>query len=131
MSFKATLEIEDNEFKILRCRYEFSQNIDHKGKPSARPQGGQVTVLVESSGDNFLVDWATSETQVKNGRIIFYKRDSMAKMKEVIFTDAYGVEFAEDFDHADKQPLQIEIMLSARELSFGGSSGHKNPWGKP
>ncbi len=128
MSFKATLNIEDQEIKVLQCRYQFSQDIDHKGKPSARPQGGRITVLVESTGDNFLVDWATSETQIKNGSIVFYKRDSMATMKKVEFTDAYCVEFAEEFNATGKEPLQIELVLSAKELSFGGSSGHKNPW---
>ena len=85
-------------------------------------------MTVESTGDNFLVDWMTSETQVKNGSIIFYKRDSMAKMREVQFTDAYCVDFAEDFDWQSNHPLQIEFTLSAKELSFGGSSGHKNTW---
>ena len=130
MSFKATLQVEGQELNILHCRYEFSQNTDHKGKPSARPQGGRISLTVESTGDNFLVDWMTSETQVKSGSIIFYKRDSMAKMRELQFTDAYCVDFAEDFDWQSNYPLQIEFRLSAKELSFGGSSGHKNPWTK-
>jgi hypothetical protein len=130
MSFKATLFIEDQQIKVLKCHYAFSQHIDEKGKPAARPRGGRITVLLEATGDNFLVDWVTSETQVKNGCVVFYKRDSMATLKRVEFSDAYCVEFAEDFDSNGPQPLQIELTLSAKELSFGGSSGHKNAWTK-
>ena len=128
MSFKATLLIEDRELNVLHCKYEISQMTDHKGKPSARPKGGIISILVESDSKTFLFDWATSETQVKSGSITFIKRDTMGKMKRLKFADAYCVEFSEEFVAKGGDPMQIELLLSARELSFGGSSRHKNSW---
>lgn len=128
MSFKATLNIEDQELNVLKCKYEISQATDHKGKPSARPRGGVISVLVESDAQTFLFDWATSETQIKSGSITFVKRDTMGKMKRLEFSDAYCVEFSEEFAARGGDPMQIELLLTAREISFGGSSRHKNSW---
>lgn len=128
MSFKATLHIEDQELNVLHCKYEIFQKTDHKGKPSARPKGGTISVLVESDSKAFLFDWATSETQTKSGSITFVKRDTMGKMKQLHFTDAYCVEFSEEFVAKGGDPMQTELLLSAKEISFGGSSRHKNSW---
>lgn len=130
MSFKASLFIEDQELRVLDCEYSISQNTDHKGKPSARPQGGIVSVVVESTSDTFLFDWAASESQIKSGSITFYRRDTMSKMKELRFTDAYCVDYTEHFSATGEYPMDIELMLSAKELSLGGSSKHANPWTK-
>lgn len=128
MSFKATLHIEDQELNVLQCKYEISQVTDHKGKPSARPRGGIINVLVESDSKTFLFDWATSETQIKSGDITFVKRDTMGKMKQLQFVDAYCIEFSEEFVAEGDDPMQIELLLSAKEISFGGSSRHENHW---
>jgi hypothetical protein len=130
MSFKASLYIEDQEYRVLNCKYEISQSMDHKGKPASRPQGGRITVLVESDENSFLFDWSASETQIKNGSILFYKNDAMSKMKELKFTDAYCVNYVEEFTSEGTRPMQTEIVLSAKELNFGGSSKHANPWTK-
>ena len=128
MSFKADLYIEDQELTVIECEYTIAQSTDHKGKPSARPKGGTISVLIESTSDNFLFDWAASETQVKSGSITFYRRDAMSKMKELRFTDAYCVKFTERFSAKGEQPMQIRMTLSAKELDLGGSSRHANTW---
>ena len=130
MSFKASLYIEDQELRVLDCEYTIAQSVDHKGKPSARPKGGSINILVESTADNFLFDWAASETQVKSGKVTFYRRDTMSKMKELQFTDAYCIKFTERFSANGEQPMRIRLALSAKEISLGGSSKHANPWTK-
>ena len=130
MSFKASLFIEDQELRILDCEYTIAQTTDHKGKPSARPKGGTINVLIESTADNFLFDWAASETQIKSGSISFYRRDAMSKLKELQFTDAYCTKFTERFSAKGENPMQIRLTLSAKEISMGGSSKHSNPWTK-
>lgn len=130
MSFKATLFVDDKELRVLFCEYTISQKTDHKQKPSARPKGGKVTVRVESTEDNFIFDWAASETQVKSGKITFYRRDAMSKMKELAFTDAYCTLLTERF-HADGEvPMEMDLQLSAQKISMGGSSKHENSWSK-
>lgn len=132
MSFKADLFVGEQKFKVLNCRYELSQSIDHKNKPSARPKGGLIMVRVECEGDNFLFDWMASDTMVKSGHVVFYKRDNeMSKMREIVFTDAYCVNLAEDFSAKGSQPMIIDLVISAEKISLGGSSEHQNTWRKP
>jgi len=127
MSFKAVMRLDGEEINVLECQYSFSQHTDHNGKPAARPIGGSVTVLLESDGDTNLFDWMISNTQTKSGSIIFYRRDAMSKMKELKFTDAYCVEYFEHFNASGEIPMQVKLVLSAREVQLG-SSTFQNPW---
>lgn len=127
MSFKAVLRLDGEEINVLDCQFSFAQHTDHNGKPAARPTGGALTVLLESDGNTNLFDWMISNTQTKSGSIIFYRRDAMSKMKELKFTDAYCVEYAEHFRAAGDVPMQIRLVLSAREVQLG-SSTYQNPW---
>ena len=112
---------------VLDCQFSFTQQTDHNGKPAARPRGGAITLLVESDGDTNLFDWMLSNTQTKNGSIVFFRRDALSKLKELRFTDACCVEYTEHFNAADEHPMQIQLVLSARELQLG-SVTYTQPW---
>ena len=127
MSFKAVLNIDGEEMNVLECRFSFSQNTDHNGKPAARPKGGTINLLIESAGETSLFDWMISNTQTKNGSITFFRRDSMSRLKELKFTDAYCVEYSELFNSNNEQPLQIQLTLSSREVKLNNST-YQNPW---
>ncbi|NML36609.1 hypothetical protein HHL17_05305 [Chitinophaga sp. G-6-1-13] len=127
MSFKAVLNIDGEELNVLECDFTFSQHTDHNGKPAARPKGGNINLKVESAGETHLFDWMISNTQTKNGSITFFRRDSMSRLKELRFTDAYCVGYTEQFNAANDQPLQIQLSLSARELKLNNSV-YQNPW---
>ncbi len=71
MSFIAKLSLDGEEMNILHCAFRFSQATDGTGKPTAIPQGGSVTLVVESNGTTGLFDWMISPTQTKSGTIAF------------------------------------------------------------
>lgn len=127
MSFKAELFLEGKKFNILHCEYSLKQHIDHNGKPAARPRGGQIAVLIESMADTELFDWMVSHTQTKSGHITFLRRDTLAKMKELQFSDAYCIEYKESFSASGEHPMQVYFVLSAREMKLG-SSIYENSW---
>lgn len=129
MSFKAVLRIDGEELNVLDCQFSFSQHTDHNGKPSARPVGGQVSITIESDGSTDLFDWMISNSQTKSGSVIFFRRDAMSKKKELKFTDAYCVEYFEHFNASGEIPMQIKLVLSAREMQLGNSV-YQNPWPK-
>lgn len=127
MSFKAELHLDGKRLNVLKCEYTFNQNIDLNGKPSARPRGGQISLTVESTADTDLFDWMISNTQTKSGSIVFYRRDTLAKMKEIRFTDAYCVEFKELFAATGEHPMLVSLGLTAKELQAGNAT-YRNPW---
>lgn len=135
MSFKATLHVEDKEYKVLDCEYELSQAIDHKHKPTARPKGGLINLTVETSkedatSDRFLFDWMASDGQIQNGHINFLKPDTMATLKKLEFSNAYCVNYKERFTGQGTEPMKIELIISAETIGLGGSSEHTNSWFK-
>ena len=62
MSFIAKLKIDGEEMNVLHCGFRFSQVTDATGKPTAIPQGGNINLVVESSGGTELLDSMISPT---------------------------------------------------------------------
>jgi hypothetical protein len=127
MSFIAKLKIDGEEMNVLHCGFRFTQVTDSTGKPTAIPQGGNINLVLESSGGTELFDWMISPTQTKSGTITFFRRDTSSKLKTLEFTDAHCVDYYETFDHTGDNPMQIQLTISARELKLNDSE-FKNNW---
>ena len=127
MSFYVKLNVDGHEYNTLYCSYRFVQLTDAIGKPSSIPKGGSIILSIESTGNTDLFDWMTSPTMTKNGFVTFYRRDTLSKLKVLSFTDAYCVDYQETYSHVGEHPLQIDIELSAKELSLNDSV-FKNNW---
>ena len=127
MSFLAKFELDGEELTILDCSFTFRQDTDYTGRPCAKPQGGQVSLLIESTAKTDFLDWTISPTNTKNCKIIFFRRDNMSSLKNVEIKDAFCIEYTEHFNANDAQPLQIHLVLSAKEISIKGTT-FKNNW---
>ena len=127
MSFLAKLELDGNTYNILECKYKFIQPIDESGKPQGMPKGGEIFIKIESMGNPELLDWMLDHSQVKNGKIVFFRRDAMSKLQELNFEKAFCVEFEEHFDADNNQPLQIEMKLIAKKFNVNGAM-HEKKW---
>jgi hypothetical protein len=127
MSFLSKLELDGNTYNILECKYNFVQPVDGTGKPKGMPKGGEIMIKIESTGNPELLNWMLDHSQVKNGKIIFYRRDAMSKLQELIFEKAFCVNFTEYFNAIDSQPLQIEMHLVAKKFNVNGAV-HEKQW---
>lgn len=127
MSFLSKLELDGNTYNILECKYKFVQPVDNSGKPKGMPKGGEIVVRIESTGNPELLSWMLDHNQVKNGKIVFYRRDAMSKLQELVFEKAYCIEFLEQFDGNNDQPLQIEMRLIAKKFNVNGAV-HEKMW---
>ncbi|MFK6999570.1 type VI secretion system tube protein TssD [Flavobacterium oreochromis] len=126
MSFLAKLELDGNMYNILECRYNFTQSIDNTGKPQGMPQGGEISIRIESTGKPDFLDWMLDHNKAKDGKIIFYRRDAMSKLQELQFEKGYCVYFEEHFTSESKEPLQISIRIVAKNFDVNGVSHDKN-----
>jgi hypothetical protein len=128
MAFLAKVSIDGGEeMNVLNCSFRFTQTTDATGKPSALPQGGYLSFVVESTKETDLCDWMISPTGTKNGVVTFYRRDMYSKLKTVEFTDAYCVDYHESFDHKGEHPMQISVVICAKTLKINESE-FKNNW---
>ena len=65
--------------------------------------------------------------QTKNGKIIYYRRDAISKLQELVFEKAYCIGFQEKFDANSSQPLQIEMRMIARKFDLNNAV-HEKMW---
>tara|TARA_R110002124_G_scaffold138798_1_gene302825 strand:- start:53947 stop:54342 length:396 start_codon:yes stop_codon:yes gene_type:complete len=127
MSFLAKLTIEDVEMNVLECSFEFIQSIDSNGRPTGRPRGGLIHILIESTNSTDFLAWMVSPGDYKDGEIVFYKRDIMSSNKTLHFTDAFCVGYLEQFDAENSLPMRTKLTISARAMGVNGSE-YENPW---
>ena len=126
MSFLAKLEIDGEEMNVLEFQFSIGQEIDKSGKPSADPNGGRFRVIVELTRSTMLFDWMISNNQTKNGKLTFFRRDAISKMRELVFNDGYCIGYDEKFFATTNVPMNVEIVVSAKEIIMNGSKFSRN-----
>ena len=127
MSFLSKLKIEGDEMNVLDCSFEFIQESDYNGRPSENPRGGKVSLCIESTAKTDFLDWMISPNMTKSGVINFFKRENMASLKKVEFTNAYCLYYKEHFSATSDEPLKTTLIISANEISVKGTE-FKNNW---
>jgi len=118
-TFLSKLFIDGQELTVLDCSFTFEKGSDNNGKPSTRAQGGQITLLLAANRDDSLFGWTLSETATKDGKIVFYKDNAMAKMQELSFTKAYCLYYKQHFNAESENPMELELVISAYEITYG------------
>ena len=127
MSFRAILDIDGTEYRVLHANYSLQRDTDFSGRPSSDVRGGSLHVEIESHDDTSFFEWICDPYTLKSGKITFYKRDEEAAMKELEFEDAYLVSYAESVDAVGDNPMTESLVFSAKKISMGGAS-HENEW---
>lgn len=127
MAFKAKLNVGGKEYNVLTCNYRMHQETDTTGRPSSITRGGKIEITVESTSDTTLSDWMFNNFERKDGSIVFLKRDTDAKSKELKFTEAYMVNYSEAFDHSGENPMAESMVISAKTIGMGNGE-HTNEW---
>jgi hypothetical protein len=127
MAFRATLNLEGKEVRILSCNYALQQDIDPTGRPSSEVRGGTIQFEVESTDDTSFYEWMIDAWSLKSGNIHFFKRDEHAKLKELKFEDAYIISYSENFDSTGDNPMTESFVISAKKIKMGNGV-HENPW---
>jgi len=127
MSFKAYLNLDGKDYRVLKCDYEFTQKVDAIGKPTSINYGGRIDITVESTDSDVLPNWMMDNFDRKGGTITYKKVDSDAKLKEVKFEDGYCVKYRESFDAYNEETMTESFTVSARVIKIQGAE-HVNEW---
>lgn len=127
MSFLAKFEIDDMSYNILEYDIRLEQKTDINGKPSSGPKGGEIHIAIETDMKDNFSDWMVSNTQTKDGKLVFYKRDGMSRMKSISFKKGYCIRYGETFRATGNAPMITEIAISAKEINIGNTL-YKKKW---
>lgn len=126
MSFLAKLELDGETFNVLEFDVTLEQNTDSNGKPASNTKGGQVRLVIETTQTDLFSQWMVSKTSVKDGKIIFYRRDAMSTMKNVTFKKAYCISLHESFRSVGSNPMTTGILITSNEIKIGNTLFENN-----
>jgi len=126
MSFKAKMTVSGTDYSVVSCSYGLSQSIDGSGRPTSEVKSSDIVVMVESSEDNSLMEWACDSYGKKDGSIVFNKIDQDQKMKQLDFTDGYITAYQESFGG---ETMMMSVSISARTIKVGNAEIDNN-WPK-
>ncbi|MEN2401046.1 type VI secretion system tube protein TssD [Flavobacterium sp. MC2016-06] len=111
MAVLGILKLDNKEYRLITFDLKSTQPVDKTGKPSQRPSGLLIDLVIESDSDTSLLQWALGN-EPKDGIITFYKADGMSKFSEVKFQKAYCVSLAEKFEANGTLPMRQIITIS-------------------
>jgi hypothetical protein len=127
MSFLSTLHIDGEEYNVLEFNIDFKQEKDTTGKPIGDAKGGAIKLIIEATQNSTFLSWMLNSNLTKDGKIIFYRRDALSKMKELDFKKAFCINYHEQFTSTTDIPMKITLELIAKELTFGDAK-FSNDW---
>jgi len=126
MSFLSKLHVDGEEYNVLEFNISFKQEIDTASKPTGNAKGGIVKMIIEATQNSLFLTWMLSGDLTKDGKVVFYRRDALSKMKELTFGKAYCISYDEQFTSTTEVPMKITMELVAKELTFGDAKFFNN-----
>lgn len=124
MSFSAVFKFDGGVaegYEVVSSLYMFSQATDDKGRPSSAVQGGGIMVQVVSTDDRKLVEMMMDPYRLFSGSLVYKRQDVDATLKELVFQDAYCVQYSDSFAN-HHHTSTLTVTLPARVLTVGGVS---------
>lgn len=126
MSFLSTFHVDGEEYNVLEFNIDFKQGTDTTGKPIGDPKGGSIKLIIEATQNTKFLSWMLNSELTKDGKVIFYRRDALSKMKELDFKKAFCINYHEQFTSTTDIPMKITLELIAKELTFGDAKFSNN-----
>ena len=126
MSFLSKLHIDGEEYNVLDFNIIFKQEIDTASKPTGGAKGGVIKITIEASQNTDFLSWMLNGDLTKDGKIVFYRRDALSKMKELSFTKSFCVSYDEQFSSTTDIPMKITMEVVAKDLTFGDAKFSNN-----
>lgn len=126
MSFLSKLHVDGEEYNVLEFNINFKQDIDTASKPVGTAKGGTINMTIEATQSSLFLSWMLNGDLTKDGKIIFYRRDALSKMKELTFEKAFCINYQEQFTSTTEIPMKITMELVAKELVFGDAKFFNN-----
>ena len=127
MATKTELIIDNKQYKLIECSFDYHQPTDYNGMPRAKVRAGSILAVVDFDGQESLITWAGNDTTTRNGKIIYYKADGTGIKFTLDFKDAYCSDLYVYQNNLVGGGVLSEIKINAREMTISGHT-HTNNW---
>ena len=130
MALTATLEFGNKKFDVKELDYEISLPYNNSRKPSAVPQGGDISFTIRSPRKDTLEfhKWLlNSKDNAMSGKFILPLTHNTEYMERVLeFKNAYCVRIHESYSSNKPSQMYIRITITAGIIDFGGGAEFSN-----
>lgn len=128
MSVRASLNtVGDNDYRVLRFDYEFSQPVDSNCVPTGVPRGGFINITVESPRHTALITWMLGSDVPSDGRITVTGRES-ATLRIITFRNGHCIYYKEEFDAFNDQAMKIHFRIACQQIEVDDAQHHQVTW---
>ena len=100
---------------------DFTQEVNHKGKPDSMPEGGLLTVTISDTPDKSINEWITDSFTKQDGEFRFLMNDgkiSESALLNIQFKDAYCVKYRKTMAPQGAGTLTT-LVISPRYIRVG------------
>ena len=120
-SFFCTLTVDDEEFPVIHCTYEFNQATNERGRVAAKVRSGLIALQLDVPDSDQLLAWATDSQKKLSGYLIFQETNRPVAREKLAFEDAFCVAYEEVFMAGDGAAgaYQCALQISAAKLTLG------------
>lgn len=119
MSFKAELTVENQTIPLRSFYLRIQRDTDPKGRPSSTPYFGLVLTM-DSVDDTTITNWMIDPSKQIDGKVLLYKIDEDAKLKEITFKKCFCFALRDSF-MADITFATTEFYISGGEVHIESS----------
>jgi hypothetical protein len=119
MSFKAELTVENQTFPLRSFFMKIQRETDPKGRPSSTPYFG-IVITIDSVDDTTITNWMIDPSKQIDGKVLLYKIDEDAKLKEITFKKCYCFILHDKF-MADISYASTQFLISGTEVDIESS----------
>ncbi|MCC3158602.1 hypothetical protein LJ737_15235 [Hymenobacter sp. 15J16-1T3B] len=120
-SFACTLTLDDQDYPVTHCTYEFSQPTNERGRVAARVRSGLITLHLDVPESDELVAWAVDSNRKLSGHLVFQETNRPVAREKLAFEDGFCVAYEEQFvsGNGGNGAYQCMVRISAAKLTLG------------
>ena len=120
-SFLCTLTVDNQDFPVVHCAFEFKQATNERGRVSAKVRSGLITLHLDVPDSDQLVAWAADSQKKLSGHLVFHETNRPVAREKLSFEDGFCVLYEEIFVSGDGADgvYQCTLQISAAKLNLG------------
>jgi len=105
-------------YEVIKCEYEFHQNINHVGEVCSALKGGRIELIISDLPTDELMAWVFDHAKRYNGEITIFDTDEET-IEQVYFEKARCVDFKMYYKVEQKPHIQTKLILIAEKIQLG------------
>ncbi|WP_046246008.1 type VI secretion system tube protein TssD [Hymenobacter terrenus] len=123
-SFYAELHVEGHSYRVVRCNYSCHQNVDARGRVTAKVRHSPLQLVLDVPEDDALLNWANTPRKPLAGEVVFYDSAQRIAYETIAFSEGDCVQYNEAFesgaDGDGSYVCLLAITAPTFELRAGG-----------